>query len=74
MSNTPTTHTANYTVAGMTCGHCVASVTAEVSKIEGVTAVDVDLATGAVIVQSTQPVDAQAVADAVDEAGYSVVS
>ena len=74
MSNTPTTHTANYTVAGMTCGHCVAAVTEEVSKLEGVTAVDVDLATGAVTVQSTEPLDAQAVAEAVDEAGYSVVS
>jgi copper chaperone len=74
MSSTPTAHTANYTVAGMTCGHCVAAVTEEVSKLEGVTAVDVDLATGAVTVQSTQPLDSQAVADAVDEAGYSVVS
>lgn len=74
MSNTPTTHTETYTVAGMTCGHCVAAVTEEVSKIEGVTAVDVDLATGAVSVQSTQPLDAQVVAEAVDEAGYSVVS
>jgi copper chaperone len=74
MSNTPTTHTALYTVAGMTCGHCVAAVTEEVSKLEGVTAVDVDLATGAVTVQSTEPLDAQAVAEAVDEAGYSVVS
>jgi copper chaperone len=74
MSTTPTTHTANYTIAGMTCGHCVAAVTEEVSKLEGVTAVDVDLATGAVTVQSTEPLDAQAVAEAVDEAGYSVVS
>jgi copper chaperone len=74
VSNTPTTRTANYTVAGMTCGHCVAAVTEEVAKIEGVTAVDVDLATGAVTVTSTEPVDAGAVAEAVDEAGYSVVS
>ena len=79
MSNTPTTHTpsthtATYSVSGMTCGHCVAAVTEEVAKIEGVTSVDVDLASGAVTVQSTQPLDAQAVTDAVDEAGYSVVS
>lgn len=72
--DTPNTHTERYTVAGMTCGHCVAAVTEEVSKIEGVTAVDVDLATGAVSVQSTQPLDARLVAEAVDEAGYSVVS
>ena len=73
MSNPPTAHTAQYTVAGMTCGHCVVAVTDEVSKIEGVTAVDVDLASGGVTVQSIEPLDPQAVADAVDEAGYSVV-
>lgn len=74
MSTTPTDHIATYTVAGMTCGHCVAAVTEEVSKVEGVTSVDVDLDSGAVTVRSTHPLDAQAVADAVDEAGYSVVS
>jgi copper ion binding protein len=73
VTQTPTTHTAQYTVAGMTCGHCVAAVTEEVAKIEGVTAVDVDLTTGAVTVQSIEPIDASAVAEAVDEAGYSVV-
>lgn len=72
--NTPTTHTETYTVAGMTCGHCVAAVTEEISKLDGVTAVDVDLATGTATVRSTQPLDAGAVAEAVDEAGYSVVS
>ena len=40
--------TAVYTVSGMTCGHCVASVTEEVSEIAGVRSVDVDLATGKV--------------------------
>lgn len=70
---TPNTYTETYAVSGMTCGHCVSSVTKELSQVEGVTAVDVDLATGAVTVQSSQPLDAEAVADAVDEAGYSVV-
>jgi copper ion binding protein len=74
MSTAPTNQTTTFTVAGMTCGHCVAAVTEEVAKVEGVTTVDVDLASGVVTVQSTQPLDAQAVADAVDEAGYSVVS
>ena len=36
--------TSTWTVEGMTCGHCVASVTEEVGAIGGVTAVDVDLA------------------------------
>ena len=41
-----------YTVAGMTCAHCVASVTEEVSEIPGVGNVQVDLASGAVVVTS----------------------
>ena len=64
--------TSTYTVDGMTCGHCVASVTDEVSKIDGVTAVDVDLASGQVTVESDGPLDDTAVAAAVDEAGYTV--
>lgn len=64
--------TSTYTVNGMTCGHCVRSVTEEVGKIEGVTKVDVDLASGRVTVQSEGPVDDTAFADAVDEAGYEV--
>ena len=64
--------TSTYTVVGMTCGHCVASVTEEVSKIAGVTNVDVDLASGRVAVESDQPVDDAAFAAAVDEAGYTV--
>ena len=39
-----------WTVQGMTCGHCVAAVTEEVSAIPGVTAVDVDLESGRVTV------------------------
>ncbi|MFB9905428.1 heavy-metal-associated domain-containing protein [Allokutzneria oryzae] len=61
-----------YTVTGMTCGHCVASVTEEVSKIDGVTNVSVDLPTGAVTVTSTKPVDLGEVRSAVDEAGYTL--
>lgn len=61
-----------YTVAGMTCGHCVASVTEEIEQIPGVSDVDVDLATGAVTVTSTTPVDETAVRAAVTEAGYSL--
>lgn len=66
------TTTSTYTVTGMTCGHCVSSVTEEISKLDGVTAVDVDLASGQVTVESTTPIDDAAVADAVDEAGYTV--
>jgi copper ion binding protein len=64
--------TTTYTVTGMTCGHCVASVTEEVSKVAGVTAVEVDLATGQVTVSADSPLDEAAVAAAVDEAGYAL--
>jgi copper chaperone len=61
-----------FTVTGMTCGHCVAAVTDEVGKIDGVTKVEVDLPSGAVTVHSLGPVEPSAFADAVDEAGYEV--
>lgn len=64
--------TQTYTVSGMTCQHCVASVTEEVSEIAGVTGVDVDLAMGALSVTSDQPVPDDAVRGAVEEAGYSL--
>jgi copper chaperone CopZ len=64
--------TATYTVTGMTCGHCVASVTEEVSQIPGVTSVDVDLASGGLTVTSAAPVEESAVRAAVEEAGYEV--
>lgn len=60
------------TVSGMTCGHCVAAVTGEVTRLTGVTGVDVDLASGVVVVESSVPVDPEVLAAAVDEAGYEV--
>jgi copper ion binding protein len=64
--------TSTYTVAGMTCGHCVASVTEEIGEIAGVTDVDVVLETGAVTVTSAEPLDEAAVRAAVEEAGYQL--
>ncbi|SES25362.1 Copper chaperone CopZ [Actinokineospora terrae] len=61
-----------YTVAGMTCGHCAASVTEELTAIGGVSGVEVDLATGAVTVTSAAQLDRGAVAAAVTEAGYQL--
>ena len=63
-----------YTVSGMTCGHCVAAVTQELSKLDGVSHVDVDLGSGRVTVESDEPLDDDDVAAAVDEAGYTVAS
>jgi len=62
--------TATFTVSGMTCEHCVASVSDEVLAIAGVTGVDVDLPSGRLTVTSDQPLSEDAVASAVDEAGY----
>lgn len=66
--------TANYTVLGMTCNHCVQSVTEEVSEVAGVTAVDVDLADGRLTVTSESPLDAGLIASAVEEAGFEVAA
>ena len=61
-----------WTVQGMTCGHCVSSVTEEVSAVPGADEVEVDLATGVLTVTSEQPLDDEAVRAAVEEAGYQV--
>lgn len=68
-----TTTTATYTVAGMTCGHCVSAVGGELGAIPGVSGVAVDLAAGTVTVTSSHPVDEQSIRAAVDEAGYVLV-
>ena len=62
----------SYTVNGMTCGHCVASVTEEITELDGVTDVAIDLPTGAVSVTSVEPLDDDAVRAAVEEAGYQL--
>ena len=69
------TTTSTYSVAGMTCGHCVKAVTEELSALEGVTSVAVALADdgpSTVTVTSEQPLEESAVAAAVDEAGYEL--
>ncbi|TCB99606.1 copper chaperone [Micromonospora zingiberis] len=65
--------TTTYQVQGMTCGHCVSAVSAEVGAIPGVNDVQVDLAAGRVSVTSEQPLDENAVRAAVDEAGYELL-
>lgn len=64
--------TATYTVTGMTCGHCVGSVTEEIQEIDGVTDVAVDLPSGAVTVTGDGEVTPDAVRAAVEKAGYEV--
>ena len=68
-------NTREYTVSGMTCGHCVAAVTGELSALPGVEGVTVALVAGGtstVTVTTSAPLDPAAVAAAVDEAGYAL--
>lgn len=63
----------SYLVKGMTCQHCATAVTEEISELSGVTGVDVDVASGRVVVHSDSLLDTIAVAAAVTEAGYELV-
>jgi copper chaperone len=67
--------TSTYLVSSMTCAHCVAAVTEEISRLDGVHDVAVDLVPGGdskVTVTSATPLSDDAVREAVDEAGYEV--
>jgi copper chaperone len=68
------TVSATYTVSGMTCEHCVASVTEELSELSGVQQVDVRLEGGSVTVTSDRELGTDEVLAAVTEAGYQLVS
>lgn len=68
MSTTRTT----INVVGMSCGHCVDAVTAELTAIDGVVGVDVDLDAGAVTYEADRPITDDAVAAAIDEAGFEL--
>jgi copper chaperone CopZ len=63
-----------YTVAGMTCAHCVRTVTDTLTALHGVETVEVDLATGKVDIRSERPLERPEVAEAVESAGYSVLA
>ncbi|HAM26617.1 MAG TPA: copper chaperone [Microbacteriaceae bacterium] len=76
-SASPAAVLADYLVSGMTCGHCVSSVTEELSALAGVTAVDVALNAGGVstvTVASDVELNADDVRAALGEAGYELVS
>lgn len=72
MSTTTTFH-----VNGMTCDHCVTAVTAELTQLDGVIDVSITLKAGAVsdvTVTSTAELDPARVSEAIDEAGYDMVT
>lgn len=69
--------TTTYQVKGMTCGHCAKSVTEEITALDGVTDVHIDLVAGgtsAVTVTAARPLPAAEVRAAVEEAGYTLVT
>ncbi|WP_193075113.1 heavy metal translocating P-type ATPase [Pseudomonas sp. FME51] len=59
-------------IEGMSCASCVGRVEAALGKVEGVSAVAVNLATERADVRLTRPVDRTALVQAVEKAGYSV--
>ncbi|MGW2305480.1 heavy-metal-associated domain-containing protein [Streptomyces sp. NPDC001809] len=61
-----------YAVSGMTCGHCKTAITTSVSALDGVLAVDVDVAAGLVTVTTGGEPDDAAITAAVDDAGYEL--
>jgi len=61
-------------VTGMTCSHCVNAVTAEISKIAGVGAVEVDLAAGKVTITADPQPDQDSLRAAVEAAGYELTA
>ena len=72
-STAPVPVSITFQVVGMTCGHCVAAVTGELTDmVPGVRDVQIDLPTGQVVVTSDQQLDQAKVAAAIDEAGYQL--
>ncbi|MCO1338917.1 heavy metal transporter [Kocuria polaris] len=69
--------TLTVSISGMTCGHCVASVTEEIEAIAGVDSVDIDLnagGTSTVTITSVGDLNEAEVSEAVAEAGYTLIS
>jgi copper chaperone len=61
-------------VKGMSCQHCVGSVTKALSEIEGITDVQVDLDKGEATFTENSPVSEQTIKDAITKIGFEVVS
>lgn len=64
--------TTEYTITGMTCGHCERAVKGELRALAGVESVDVSAERGTALVTSLEPLGLDAVRAAIDEAGYAL--
>ena len=85
LMNQPSTHqeqamstvSTTVNVSGMTCGHCVSSVSEELEALSGVEKVEVDLNAGGistVTITSSEALQSSEIGEAVAEAGYLVVA
>jgi copper chaperone CopZ len=66
-------HSRSIAVTGMTCDHCAHAVRTEISKLPGVTGVDVDVAGGTVAITGDPLPEDAPLREAVEEAGYQYV-
>jgi len=65
--------TTTFHVTGMSCSHCERAIADEVSRLSGVTAIDVSAKTGVLLVGTNAPASDDAILAAIDEAGYTAV-
>jgi copper chaperone len=61
-----------YSVPGVNCEHCVNAINKELSQIEGIQKIDVDLQTKKVKVQASESVPDERIRAGIDEAGFDI--
>ena len=59
-------------IKGMSCGHCVASVTQALKDVEGITDVEVVLEKGEASYQESRPVPLETIKNAISSIGFEV--
>lgn len=68
--------TKNFSVTGMSCGHCETAVRSELAELSGIEEISVSAAAGqlSVTIAEGAEISDAAIIEAVDEAGYQAVS
>jgi len=66
--------TKEFTVADISCGHCAQAITKEVSGVQGVQNVTVDVGTKRVSVEASEQVSTDTIVNAINEAGYTEIT